>query len=178
MPDIIKPFPTIVTERLILRALKNSDVAEICYLRSDAIVNKYSKRPLTKTHEEAIEFIQMINEGVAEQKRIYWSICLKEFPEKLIGTICLWNYSEDMLTAEVGYDLGTKFHQKGIMSEALKAVLQYGIKEMKFVTIEAFTHKNNDASKKLLEKHQFKLMNERVDKTNKDNSIYVLNTAN
>ena len=68
----------------------------------------------------------------------------------MIGTISLWKFSEDKKTAEVGYDLNPVFHNKGIMTEALNCVLKYGFTQLQLDKIEAYTHKENQASRKLL----------------------------
>ncbi len=81
-------------------------------------------------------------------KSISWGITTKE-SNILIGSICLWNFSEDKKTAEVGYDLDPEFQGKGIMSEALKAVLNFGFKRRGFDTIEAHTDYRNNPSEKL-----------------------------
>ena len=164
-------LPRIKTERLLLRELKQSDWEAISYLRSDLDVNKFVKRSSAETKEKALGFISKINRGLKNQNFYYWSISEKSNPE-MIGSICLWNFSEDKKTAEIGYDLSTKSQRKGIMNEALKSVLKFGFKNLELETIEAFTHKENVSSKKLLERNKFKLIQSREDEHNKDNVIY------
>ena len=60
------------------------------------------------------------------------------------------------------------------MSEALQTVLEFGIKKLHLKTIEAFTHKNNIASKALLEKHHFKFQPNRRCKVYSFNRIWRL----
>lgn len=90
----------------------------------------------------------------------------------MIGSISLWNFSEDRKTAEVGYDLGTAFQGMGIMNEALVSILDFGFKELSLETIEAYTHRNNEKSKKLLKNCGFALVEGSIDPDNKDNLIY------
>ena len=80
---------------------------------------------------------------------ITWGITTKE-SDVLIGSICLWNFSKDKKTAEVGYALDPEFQRRGIMSEALKAILDYGFNQRGFETIEAYTDYRNMSSKTLL----------------------------
>ena len=164
-------IPKIKTERLLLRDLKQSDWEVISYLRSDLVVNKFIKRPSAESKKKALEFISKINSGIKKQNFYYWSISEKSNP-KMIGSVCLWNFSKDKKTAEIGYDLSPEFQRKGIMNEVLKSVLKFGFKNLKLESIEAFTHKENISSKKLLEKNNFKLMQGRKDEHNKDNIIY------
>ncbi|RLJ30734.1 acetyltransferase (GNAT) family protein [Chryseobacterium sp. 7] len=59
---------------------------------------------------------------------VYLGISLKD-QLNLIGTICLWNFSQDCKTTEVGYELLPEYHRQGIMCEALK-VLNFGFNEL------------------------------------------------
>ncbi len=167
------PFPILQTNRLQLRQLEKNDSAEVKFLRSDELVNTYVKRPKTNTIEEAIHFINKINTGIEQGDWVFWGITIKGNP-KLIGTICLWNFSEDKKNAEIGYDLHTSFHKKGIMNEALTCILDYGFTTLQLHTIEAYTHQNNEASKNLLIRNNFKLLPNKTDPDNVDNIIFSL----
>ena len=106
-----KPFPEIKTERLLLRKIETSDCDVILFLRSDETVTKFIERPenrKTKNISEAIKFIEELNEYLEKNKSITWGITLQNDP-KIIGTICLWNFSHNKKTAEVGYDLLPEF---------------------------------------------------------------------
>jgi len=104
---------------------------------------------------------------------MYWAITLKG-KTRLIGTICLWNFTEENSVAEVGYDLNPEFQKKGIMSEALKAVVSYGFQKLEFSRIEAFTQIENESSKLLLIKNKFKLHPTRIDEGFPENIIFEL----
>jgi len=170
-------FPVLTTERLTLRCLELSDDKQLFMLRSHKIVNKYIVRPQQKDIKEIRAFISKINNGINNNEWIYWVISLKENPT-LIGTICLWNFSEDKTVAEIGYELDPAFQGKGIMSEALNNIIEFGFKNIKLIAIEAYTHKNNDDSTKLLQKYDFIQDEERIDKENSDNIIFTLSKQN
>jgi len=168
------PFPELKTKRLLLQKIEASDCDIILFLRSDATVNTYIERPesrQTKTTADALDFIEKINKNLVTEQSIAWGITLQNNPT-IIGTICLWNFSEDNKTAEVGYDLNPKFHRKGIMSEALKTVINYGFTSIDLYKIEAFTHKNNESSKHLLERNGFKHNTHRTDGDTTANFIF------
>ncbi|TSE03369.1 GNAT family N-acetyltransferase [Aquimarina algiphila] len=164
-------FPELYTKRLLLRRLKESDAVNIQFLRSHDAVNTFIKRAKTDTIEEAITFITNINTKIDNNDILFWSITENNSSE-LIGTICLWNFSEDRKIAEVGYDLHPNFQGRGIMSEALSCILHYGFEQLRLDQIEAFTHRENIPSKKLLTRHNFILMKERKDEGNLDNIIF------
>ena len=149
------PFPVLKTERLTLRQLVSSDANEIFALRSDANVNKYLERKPSKSINDAKTFIQTINENIQKNDSIYWVITLNS-TDKLLGTICLFDFSGDNLTAEIGYELLPDFQGKGIMQEATSKVIDFGIQHIGLNSIEAYTHSENQSSTRLLEKFNFK----------------------
>ncbi|WP_178989381.1 GNAT family N-acetyltransferase [Winogradskyella schleiferi] len=168
------PFPELVSNRLFLRNIFPSDHAELLYLRSDKTLNKYIERPehrQTKTTADAIKFIKELNENIQNNTSIAWGITLKNKPQ-IIGTICLWNFSKNKAFAEVGFDLHSEFQGKGIMTEALKLILDFGFNTLKLHKIEAFTHRENKSSKKLLLKNGFDLITDRKDMDNVCNVIF------
>lgn len=167
------PFPIIITERLNLRKVLPTDVDRVHFFRSNTEINKYIKRE-PQTREMAIAHIVLLNNNLKTDKGISWGITTKESNE-IIGNICLWNFSKDKKTAEVGYDLDPKFQGKGIMSEALKAVLDFAFNQRGFETIEAYTDYRNLPSKKLLKQHGFIPRKGTKDTDNQNNEVYYIN---
>ena len=150
------PFPKLTSLRLTLRQLVESDAPSIFSLRSNPEVNQYLGRPLQKSIAEAQAFIEKINCGIAQDESMYWAISLQGNPN-LIGTICLWNFSENLKIAELGYELLPDFQGQGIMSEALPCVLNYAFETLALDSVLAYTHIENTASRKLLEQQGFVL---------------------
>src|SRR5215204_5425622 len=98
------PFPVLKTERLTLRQLVSSDDNEIFALRSDDNVNKYLGRKRSKSIDDAKTFIRTINKNIQSNESVYWAITLNG-TDKLIGTVCLFDFSNDNSKAEIGYEL-------------------------------------------------------------------------
>jgi len=167
----------IETARLILKEINESHVEDILKIRSNEIINQFVKRISPKTNYDALQFILTIKERTQNNQTLYLGITYKNQPD-LIGTICLWNFSEDRKTAEVGYELLPDYHRKGIMSEALKAVLDYGFNNLHLQEILAFTSRYNENSKGLLLKHHFILEEGRTDEGFPDNIIFSLKKSN
>jgi [ribosomal protein S5]-alanine N-acetyltransferase len=151
----LSSFPTLTTERLTLRQLLESDVQEIFLLRSNVIVNKYLDRRPSETVEEALSFIRKVNENFKNNAGLYWAITQTD-NEKLIGTICLFDFSDELKKCEVGYELLPHYQGQGIMHEALKKIIEFTFHTLRLETIDAFTHKDNHSSTKLLQKCNFK----------------------
>lgn len=148
------PFPNLNTERLNLRQLITEDFEEIRILRSDERILKYLIIEKCNNNEEAVKFIEKINKGINNSDSLYWGISLRN-EKKIIGTICIWHISEENSRAEVGYVLHPDQQGKGIMSEALDAVLDFGFTYLQLHSMEASLDPGNIASIKLLEKKGF-----------------------
>ena len=170
------PFPILTTERLTLRQLVSSDEQEIFTLRSDNEINKYLDRQVSITIDDARNFINMVNENINKNDSLYWAITLSG-RNILAGTICLFGFSDENNKCEFGYELLTNFQRQGIMQEAVDKVIDYAFNTIGVKKIEAFFHRNNQSSIKLLEKFSFKNSNE-PDKTNPDLICYYLKSPN
>ena len=148
------PFPVINTEKLLLRQVEKSDVNEIFFLRSDKKVLEYLDRAPAANIQEAASWIEKINELEKNNNAVTWAITLKP-DDTLIGTLGFWNITKEHYRAEIGYTLHPNHQGKGIMQEAMLAVLNYGFKIMKLHSIEGNVNPNNLSSIKILERNNF-----------------------
>jgi [ribosomal protein S5]-alanine N-acetyltransferase len=148
------PFPVLITENLLLRQLSTDDAPEIFALRSNEQVNRYIDRNKAESLDDALTFIDLINKSIANNESIYWVLQLKN-DFKVIGTICLWNLSQEDGTAEIGYELLPAFQGKGLMQEAISGIIEYGFNVMQLQTIEAWTVMQNQASIRTLQNNGF-----------------------
>src|SRR6266513_5348976 len=169
LTNTFTPFPVIKTERLTLRQLSVNDDKEIFALRSDKQVNKYLDRKPSNTIEDGRKFIHKIAESIKQNESIYWAITLTN-NDNLVGTICLFHFSNENDQAEIGYELLPAFQGQGIMQEAISKVIAFGLDVLGLKAIEAYTHLENKNSSKLLEKYNFKKQ-ENIDSNS--NSMFV-----
>lgn len=148
------PFPNLETDRLILRRVDKNDVNEVFALRSDAETMKYVPRPLVTTKDEALDHIALIDSKIESNEGINWAITIKGSP-KLIGIIGHYRIKPEHFRSEIGYMLLPEFQGKGIITEAVKAIVQYGFNQMHLHSIEAIIDPENIASGMVLEKNNF-----------------------
>jgi len=149
-----EPFPKLSTERLVLRQIKTSDCDDLFLLRSNSRVMQFIDRPRTKSPEDALKLIQTISEALINNEGITWGIFLKDEPG-LIGTIGYWRIMKEHYRAEIGYLIHHDYQGKGLMQEAISAILSYGFNTMNLHSVEANVNPENAASIKLLERNQF-----------------------
>ncbi len=148
------PFPNLESERLLLRRIDETDLKEIFTMRSDSEIMKYIPRPLVKNIEEAKEHLAMINSGIEKNEAINWGITIKG-NSKLLGIIGFYRTKHEDYRSEIGYMLLPEIHGKGIASEAVGIVVEFGFNEMKLHSIEAVIDPENVASEKVLQKNGF-----------------------
>jgi [ribosomal protein S5]-alanine N-acetyltransferase len=170
------PFPVLTTRRLTLRQLATNDEQAIFALRSDTEVNKFLDRKMAGSLDDARQFINTVNENIDKNISIYWAITFTDKKE-LVGTICLFCFSNENAKCEIGYELLTNFQRQGIMQEALEEVIDYVFNTIGVQKVEALFHRDNQSSKKLLEKFSFKNSDE-PDKTDPDLICYYLKSPN
>lgn len=152
---IFLPFPVLHTPRLILRQPLISDAADLFRMRADPEVMRYIPRPLAKTQEEVEAWIGVMNAFVDSGEKINWAIEWGETGEA-IGTVGFVNRKPEHSRAELGYSLTQAWHRKGIMREAVKAVLGFGFEQMGLHSVEAIIDAENLASGNLLEDAGFR----------------------
>lgn len=152
---VFLPFPVLTTERLTLRQLGTNDDSEIFALRSDSEVNQYLGRQQSRSIDEAREFISKISESIAKNESVYWAITMGD-NNVLVGTICLFNFSDGDDKCEIGYELLPEFQRQGIMREAAEKVIDYAFNIVDVKIIEASFHIDNLQSVSLLRKLLFK----------------------
>jgi ribosomal-protein-alanine N-acetyltransferase len=169
------PFPILTTEMLTLRQLLITDEQEIFTLRSDSEINKYLDRQISNTIDDARNFINKIVENISKNDSLYWAITLTD-RNKLVGTICLFGFSDVNDKCEIGYELLTNFQGQGIMKEASEKVIDYAFNTIKVQRIEAFFHRNNQSSIRLLEKLSFRSSTE-LDKANPELVCFYLTNS-
>ncbi len=155
----------ITTERLLLTPPMMYDAPSIFELRSDPEVAVYLNRKLQTNIEEAEAFITKLAAGIDEARWFYW-IIRDKVSNNFLGTICLWSFSEDRLSAEVGYELLPRFQGKGYAAEALAAILEYGFTSLGLARIDGIVEAGNERSKILLDRFGFKVSKEFEEESN------------
>ncbi len=147
-------FPTLQTERLILRQLTMGDLEFVFRHFSDPQVTQYlMDEPPVADHDQARAIIEFYQEPEAKSHN-RWAI-VRKADQRLIGTIGYHKWVKAYSRAEVGYDLGPDYWGQGYMSEAFREVIRHGFEGMGLHRIEALVYVGNDASIQLLKRMGF-----------------------
>lgn len=157
-----------------LRPLKESDVSDYFEIGKD---------------KETVEFLSWypfihFREAIHHFNNIYFSNDYKNDPRayaivdlennKMIGVIDFHLTNRWRKTAHIGYLLNKQYWNLGIMSEAVKIMVEVGFEFLKLRKIYVETIKENYSSRRVCEKNGFKL--KKIDKQahyqNKTNTYY------
>jgi len=148
-------FPTLETERLVLRELTVTDAEHVFGFFSDPQVMQFYDCEAFTTVEDAKMLIRRFCQWFANQQGFRWGIALKSDPHMIVGTCGLFGWNKSWRTATLGYELSRLYWRRGIMTEAVRALLTYGFREMELNRIRATVVTANVASANLLEKLSF-----------------------
>lgn len=148
-------FKTLTTERLILRIL-TPEVYDFIYQNFSA-EEQMKFLGLSSKEELAIEKNKYENGLSMFNKSFCLFQLIDKSSDKIIGWCGFHTWYTEHSRAEVGYHISVEsFKRKGLMSEALPTIIDYGFTNLNLHRIEAFVATYNIPSLKLLTKMNFK----------------------
>jgi ribosomal-protein-alanine N-acetyltransferase len=154
MKELFELFPTIETERLVLRKMTLADAANVFEYFSDELVTRYFGIENFTKLEEAEEIIKAFNNGYEKKAAIRWGIALSETNE-IIGSIGFHNINRTNSRVEVGYEITRKEWNKGYATEALLAAIAFMFETVGVNRIGATVRPENIPSQQMLKKIGF-----------------------
>jgi ribosomal-protein-alanine N-acetyltransferase len=149
-----REFPTLKTRRLALRELRFSDARAVFDLFSDPDVMRYYNHEPLRTLAEAKRTLRFMCDAFLQGNGIRWGIVLRG-KRRVIGTCGFNAWHKPACYAEIGYDLARRHWNRGLMTEALRAMIAYGFEVMRLNRIEARVMPENTASACVLRKLGF-----------------------
>lgn len=149
------PFPLLTTSRLRLRAPTLADLADFHRHEVDPQINLHLGRPPPPDLDVTRAKLTGILDSIAAGKSIMW-ILGDLATGAYLGSACLWQWDPLNARAELGYVLDPSRWGQGLVPEAVAAVLRFGCEHMGLHAVEAWTHPDNHASLRVLEKLEFR----------------------
>ena len=144
-------MPELRTQRLRIRKLTMRDAEDIYRYGRDPEVARHVLWDAYRSVGEARAYLRYMLRRYRNREPASWGIELVE-SGKVIGTIGFMWIQEDNAAAEVGYSLARDQWNRGIMTEALKAVIDYGFGRLNLNRIEAQHETTNPASGAVMRK--------------------------
>ena len=155
--DIKVDFSDLVikTDRLILRAFKNSDLEDFYEYAKTPGLGEMAGWP----HHKSIEETKKVLENFKKNK----DVLAIEKDGKVIGSLGLhpvdsefYKEFEDKKGREIGFVLSEDYHRQKIMTEAVKAVMKYAFEDLGLDYISAGYFRGNFKSRWFQQKMGFK----------------------
>ena len=148
-------FEIIETRRLLLKGLSPADMK--------AIFENHTKPDIKRLlgHRSEEDFLKEENKhknGYSSYNRSFMLFLVTDKASgSIIGRCGLHNWNIEHRRAEIGYAIEEeRFKRKGLMTEAVSTIIDYGFSKMNLNRIEALVGIGNTPSLKLMTKYKFK----------------------
>lgn len=147
--DIFSRLPVLQTPRLMLRPLKMSDCQDVFAYSRDPEVARHVLWDAHQTIGQTRGYLRYILRQYRNGDPSSYGIVLKESGH-VIGTIGFMWLNAENRSAEVGYSLAREYWNHGLMTEALKAVLEMAFDVLKLHRVEAQHETDNPPSGRVM----------------------------
>lgn len=141
------------TSRLLLRSVTPAFIKSIFAEKSEEEIKSYFN-----TDEKGYLHLESMNENGMEKHRIsmFYFLLFDKETDSCIGECGFHTLNKTHSRAELFYNLtDISYRQKGLMTEVVKVVIDFGFEHLNLHRIEALVAIWNTASIKLLERYQF-----------------------
>jgi len=129
---------TLVTPRLILRKISMEDAESL-----------FSVGSLGNSLQDATQSVANMVQYNDDPLSFHWVL---GYEGKAIGRIKGWEVDPHNNFVQLGYDIGVPYRRNGLMTEAVKAVCTYLLRECEFNRVYCMVKESNPASNRVCEK--------------------------
>jgi ribosomal-protein-alanine N-acetyltransferase len=148
-------FPALTTRRLRLRLAQAQDAGAFRSLLSLPEVTRYTNWPDAPTPAQMQRYLRWMARLHGSGKGCAW-IIEEAHSGRPVGAIRFNSIHRKWRFAELGYESHPDFWGRGLMTEAVRAVVDCGRVTFRLNRIEAWTLPGNGASDRVLEKAGFR----------------------
>lgn len=152
------PFPVLTTERLLLREFDLADVPAVFDILRREDVNKWLETDPLQSIAETEARVQARMGLFKDKVGFRWAIVLRDDPAQVIGSCGYFSVRRGTQTVETGYEIHPDCWNKGFMTEALRAMIEFSVGAHNLLPVhrmEALVAPGNAASIRILEKLGF-----------------------
>src|ERR1022692_151716 len=154
IPNMFGDPPVLRTERLVLRQVTGSDgEGQFGIFAEDQVTEHYAWdtfADIAQGHALAVRTAEQFR----RREAVRWGLVLPGSAQ-IIGTCGYTRWSQQNHFAVIGYDLARRYWRRGLMSEAVAAVLRFGFEQVALHRVEATVLTGNAASAALLDRAGF-----------------------
>jgi ribosomal-protein-alanine N-acetyltransferase len=146
-------FPTIQTNRLLLRQFVESDLENVFKGLSNPEIIKYYGVNY-QTLEDTKQQLKFFADLEKNDTGIWWAVCSLD-NTTFYGAGGLNGLSKEHKKAEIGFWLLTEFWGQGIMTEVMPIICNYGFNHLGLHRIDGFVETDNKNCKNAMKKLDF-----------------------
>lgn len=154
----------LATPRLQLRPLQPGDADALFEIHSDPLAMRYWSTPPWTTPQQAVERIEQDRAWLEEGSALRLALVPRDGagnsggdePPALLGTVSLFAFDGPSQRADIGYILAPRAWGRGLMHEALQALLSYAFGPLGLRRLEADIDPRNERSGRALERLGFR----------------------
>lgn len=147
-------FPRLETQRLVLREIIDRDAEALFRVCSDQEWLRLWGFPVHRTVDDTRAVIAQLKQAYNDRTHLRWGICLRGSDE-VIGSVGFYRFVRQHFRAETTYEQARSVSGNGYMTEALRAIVQYGFEHLELHSIEAGIDPDHPASIKVAERVGF-----------------------
>jgi ribosomal-protein-alanine N-acetyltransferase len=149
--NIFANIPTIETDRLILRKLSVADADDMYDYSKDENVTKFLTWSPHPDRYYTMDYIKFVQKKYKTGDFRDWAV-IDKATGKMIGTCGFTSVDLQNKKAEIGYVYNSDFWGKGIATEALQKVIEFGFSKLDLNRIEGRFMVENTPSRHVMEK--------------------------
>ena len=155
MAKIGDTFPTLATKRLRLRPFAQRDLQGLHACFGDEEAMRYWNSPACKSEAETGRWLGYLAKTTSPYDYLAWAVADKR-SDRCIGMVNYHHREARNARLEIGYILAPAQQGRGLMTEAVAALVTYCLEDLAVHRIEALIHPDNAASIRLVERLGFR----------------------
>ena len=128
--------PPLVTERTVVRRVAAEDLEALLEVNGDDEVTRYLPYESWRSLDDGRGWYERMEALFADGQLQQYAICLRE-SGRAVGTCQLFRFDDASLRAELGYVLGRRHWGRGLMREALGALIGHAFGALELARLEA-----------------------------------------
>ncbi len=149
--NVFSQLPQITTDRTVLRRMRASDEDAVYAYAADPDVARYTSWAPHTSPEETRQFVRRVLDAYLEKRVANWGIELTS-ERTLIGTGGFGSWDRENGIGEIGYAIGKAYWGQGLMTEAAKAMIDFGFRRMALNRVVIRMDPRNTGSWRVAEK--------------------------
>ena len=147
-------LPAMRARRVQLRPLSEGDLPQLVAIFGDPSVARFIGIPQIRDETDARALLADIRSTVEARTLFQWGVEALDVA-LVVGTCSLASIDWTNERAEIGFALATAHQRKGLMTEALRVLLNHAFSDLRLHRLEADVDPRNERSLRVLEKLGF-----------------------